>query len=119
MRAPGESIHSSPSNDVPPPPTGSADEAVIDRPVVGPWLQLGRTGPFEWNVARLPVPGLHPDLEGLRIVHVTDVHIRKRWRPEHSRFLPRSSHTKEHFFSAAVRFIIFLLEKSRSKSVCL
>jgi predicted MPP superfamily phosphohydrolase len=37
-----------------------------------PWL-------FEWNVAHLAVPSLAPGLEGLRIVHVTDLHLRQRW----------------------------------------
>jgi uncharacterized protein len=89
MRAPGETSHSLQSEDVARPAGSAAGAFVVERPVVGPWLQLGQTGPFEWNVARLPVAGLHPELEGLRIVHVTDIHIRKHWRPEYGELVER------------------------------
>src|SRR5690349_20994327 len=51
----------------------------IDRPVLGPWLSWGRHFSFEWNVARLAVPGLPAALAGLRVVHLTDLHLRGHW----------------------------------------
>jgi len=45
----------------------------------GPWLQLGTARGYEWNVARLPIAGLPPALNGFRILHVTDFHARTRW----------------------------------------
>lgn len=62
---------------------------VIERRQPGAWLQLGRPADFEWNTARLPIPGLHPDLESLRIVHVTDIHLRTRWARGYDLLLER------------------------------
>lgn len=45
------------------------------------WLQLGTLPALEWNRIELPVPGLSPALEGIRILHLTDFHLRKRWYP--------------------------------------
>jgi predicted MPP superfamily phosphohydrolase len=52
----------------------------LDRVSRGPWLQW-RLKPslLEWNIAHLPVPSLPAALEGLRIVQVTDLHLRQRW----------------------------------------
>ncbi len=69
-----------------------ADEATAARPTAGPlvaerldvgtkgpWFQMGEPHGLHWNRYRLPVPGLPADLEGLRILHVTDFHLRARW----------------------------------------
>jgi predicted MPP superfamily phosphohydrolase len=47
----------------------------------GPWLVLGGPHGVEWNHVRLPVAGLPRELNGLRILHVTDFHLRNRWYP--------------------------------------
>jgi predicted MPP superfamily phosphohydrolase len=44
---------------------------------------------FEWNVAHLPVPSLSPALEGLRIVQVTDLHLRQRWHRIYDELMDR------------------------------
>jgi hypothetical protein len=44
---------------------------------------------FEWNHVRLPVPNLPRDLDGLRILHVSDFHLRKTWSPPLDRLLSR------------------------------
>lgn len=49
-------------------------------PVRGPWLEIGGPHGFEWARYELPVPGLPPQFEGLRIAHLSDLHIRKKWR---------------------------------------
>jgi predicted MPP superfamily phosphohydrolase len=53
----------------------------VGRPISrrGPWLQLGSVQGFEWNRLDLPIANLPPILEGLRIVHITDLHLTPRW----------------------------------------
>ena len=53
----------------------------------GPWLQLIRPGPFERTRATLPIPGLPSALEGLRIIHLTDLHFRPTWFADYDRLL--------------------------------
>jgi hypothetical protein len=45
----------------------------------GPWLQVGSVQGFEWNLHTLKIEDLPPALEGLRIVHLSDPHLRPRW----------------------------------------
>lgn len=47
--------------------------------MAGRWLQWGEPAGVEWNIARLPIPDLPPALAGLRIVHLTDLHMRGPW----------------------------------------
>ena len=42
----------------------------------GPWLRYGTCRGFEWNVVNFPVRGLAADLDGIRLLHLTDFHIR-------------------------------------------
>lgn len=49
------------------------------RERAGPWIQLGNGQGFEWNHVRLPIGGLSPALRNLRILHLSDLHLRKRW----------------------------------------
>src|SRR5215218_9347765 len=42
----------------------------------GPWLQFRLPDGWEWNRVELPVPNLPRALEGLRILHVSDFHLR-------------------------------------------
>jgi predicted MPP superfamily phosphohydrolase len=53
----------------------------------GPWLQLIRPGPFERTRATLPLRGLAPSLDGLRIIHLTDLHFRPTWFADYDRLL--------------------------------
>ena len=55
----------------------------------GPRLMLREPHGFEWNHVRLPVPGLPADLDGLRILHVSDFHLRKHWSAPLDRLLSR------------------------------
>lgn len=45
----------------------------------GPWLQFGSALGFERNTVELPIAHLPADLHGLRILHLTDLHMRPRW----------------------------------------
>ena len=62
------------------PPGRVTSEPVVARPRRGPWLQWRDPGGFEWNRYELPIPALPPELDGLRIAHLTDLHVRKTWR---------------------------------------
>ena len=56
----------------------------------GPWLQLGSISNFEWNRYDLPITALPPALDGLRILHLSDLHLKSTWHPAldalHERF---------------------------------
>jgi uncharacterized protein len=45
----------------------------------GPWLQFGSPHQFEWARLHLPIAGLHPRLAGVRLLYLTDLHLRSRW----------------------------------------
>ncbi len=44
-----------------------------------PWIQFRTPANFAWSRFDLPVPSLPPALEGLRIVHLSDFHLRTHW----------------------------------------
>lgn len=56
-----------------------AGRFTLQRPRRGPWLQLFDIPGVEWNVLELTVPGLDPQLDGVRMLHVGDLHLRARW----------------------------------------
>ena len=45
----------------------------------GPWLQIKAAYRMEWNRYDLPIAGLDPRLEGFRILHLTDLHLKPAW----------------------------------------
>lgn len=49
------------------------------RPRRGPWLHLFDFAGFEWNTVELAIPDLPAALDGVRMVHLTDLHLRTRW----------------------------------------
>ena len=51
----------------------------LQRPRRGPWLQLFDTAGFEWNRLTVTIDDLPAALEGLRILHLSDLHLRPRW----------------------------------------
>ncbi len=57
------------------------------RPRLGSWFQFGDPRRFEWNPRRLAIESLPPALEGLRILHVTDLHLRSRWQSGYDRLI--------------------------------
>jgi predicted MPP superfamily phosphohydrolase len=62
------------------------------QPWRGPWVELGSIKRFEWNRYELPVAALPPALEGLRILHLTDIHINSAWYPAMDELLRRVQH---------------------------
>ncbi len=62
------------------PYSSSSDGPVLFRcERAGPWIQLGNGLGFEWNHVRLPIAALSPALRNLRILHLSDLHLRKSW----------------------------------------
>jgi predicted MPP superfamily phosphohydrolase len=55
----------------------------------GPWFVFRSVGGFEWTRIRLPVAGLGGELEGLRIVHLSDFHTRGAWSPGYGELVER------------------------------
>ena len=51
------------------------------------WFQTAWSGRFLWRRHDLPVAGLSPALDGLRIVHLTDLHLRGFWTRAYDRLL--------------------------------
>lgn len=46
----------------------------------GSWLYWRDAAGFEWNTYRLAIANLPAELEGFRIVHLADLHCRRRWQ---------------------------------------
>ena len=70
------------------PAVARADEPVATlRPVRatdrrrGPVLQLGLIRRFEWTDITLPISSLPPALDGLRILHLSDLHLHHAYHP--------------------------------------
>jgi predicted MPP superfamily phosphohydrolase len=43
----------------------------------GPAIQYRSLAGFEWNRVELTIPGLSPALEGVRLIHLSDLHLRR------------------------------------------
>ena len=52
-----------------------------------PWFAFGAAAPFEWTQIRLPTPNLPPELEGLRFIHLSDLHTRASWPSAYDRLI--------------------------------
>jgi predicted MPP superfamily phosphohydrolase len=59
------------------------------RPRRGPRLQVRSLRGFEWNTLELRIDDMPPALEGLRLWHLTDLHLRRRWRPQLDEIIQR------------------------------
>lgn len=61
----------------------------VSRSRPGPWFMFRGPMGFEWTAARLPVPGLAPELEGFRFVHLSDLHLRGAWSKGYDELIER------------------------------
>jgi predicted MPP superfamily phosphohydrolase len=59
------------------------------RPANGPWLQVGSSRGFEWHRVDLALPALPAELEGFRILHVSDFHAWAHWDPAYDDLIDR------------------------------
>ena len=66
----------------------------IDRGKRGPMVQVRSARGFEWTKLTLEVPGLTPALEGLRFLHLTDLHCRAWWDPAYDELIERVNQAK-------------------------
>jgi predicted MPP superfamily phosphohydrolase len=62
---------------------------VYRRPRTGPMVQFRRLTGYEWNRVELTLPQLPAELHGTRIVHLSDLHLRKRWPAELGELIER------------------------------
>lgn len=74
-------------------PQGIADSREL-QPIIrtnrtGPPIQLFTARGFEWTDVQLPIPGLPSDLEGLRILHISDIHARRTWDAAYDELIAR------------------------------
>jgi predicted MPP superfamily phosphohydrolase len=51
----------------------------VTRSRRGPWFMFRGPQGFEWTQIRAPIPGLPPELQGFRFVHLSDLHTRSYW----------------------------------------
>ena len=58
---------------------GSTWSARLIRPRRGPWLQFWSIEGFEFNQLELELANLPEALEGVRLLYLTDLHLRSRW----------------------------------------
>src|SRR4051812_30779730 len=72
------------SRAVPQPPRVTAS---YERPTKGPWLQLFTPGGWEWNKVTVAIPDLPPGMNGFRILHITDLHFKKKWTAAHDELI--------------------------------
>ena len=56
-------------------------------PTCRPWLQLFHARGFVTRHYLAHLPDLPPDLEGLRILHLSDLHIKRKWSSAYDRLL--------------------------------
>jgi hypothetical protein len=60
-------------------PGGPTRDDPARAPQRAPWLQYRTPRGFEWNRYIVPIAALPPELEGLRIAHLTDLHLKSFW----------------------------------------
>jgi predicted MPP superfamily phosphohydrolase len=63
------------------------------RPRRGPSFNFRTLDGFEWNTVELGISDLSPALEDLRLLHLSDLHLRHHWRRELDEVIRR---TNEH-----------------------
>jgi len=78
----------------PPPSSQASAEAALPLPAMqklreGPWLQIGYPDGFEYNRVTLRIRGLLPAFASLRILHLTDLHLRPGWGPSFDELIAR------------------------------
>ena len=57
--------------------------------LVGPWFQYFDAIGFEWNTYRVVVSNLPAELDGFRIVHLSDLHCQQHWQTAYDDLIDR------------------------------
>jgi predicted MPP superfamily phosphohydrolase len=55
----------------------------------GPWFQYHDAVGFEWNTFELPIADLPAELDGFRILHLSDLHCHPHWQTAYDDLLDR------------------------------
>lgn len=78
-----------PASSSPPAETAAAGPLVprVQFEQRGSWLHLGLPRAFEWARVELPVPNLPDELAGVRLLHLSDLHLRHRWASGYDRLI--------------------------------
>jgi predicted MPP superfamily phosphohydrolase len=58
-------------------------------PGTGPRVQFRTLAGFEWNQVELTLPSLPAALDGVRLIHLSDLHLRRRWPTELDQVIER------------------------------
>jgi uncharacterized protein len=59
------------------------------RSCKGPWFQYHDAVGFEWNTIDLPIDHLPAELDGFRILHLSDLHCQPHWQTAYDDLLDR------------------------------
>jgi len=72
-------------------PPAAAESRIARRRVspAGPVIQFRSLAGFEWNRVELTIPDLPPALDGTRLIHLTDLHLRRPWPIELDQVIER------------------------------
>jgi len=74
------------------------------------WVQLGWSMSPQWSRIDVPVPQLSPMLQAVRIVHLSDLHLKKRWPASLQRLLERLRANPPHLLLITGDFVEDLLD---------
>jgi uncharacterized protein len=83
----------------------SLAEPTIRRDRTGPRLQILTAKGFEWVEAEIPIRDLPPELEGFRLLHISDLHIRKAWDPAYDEVIARVEANPPDFIAYTGDFV--------------
>ncbi|WP_428939973.1 metallophosphoesterase [Fontivita pretiosa] len=75
-----------------------------------PWVQFGWSMSLEWSHIELAVPHLSPALQAVRIVHLSDLHLKRRWPASLERVLERLHENPPHLLLITGDFVEDLLD---------
>lgn len=54
-----------------------------------PWVRIGSPGRIHWHRVNLPIHNLPAALSGMRLLHLTDIHINRYWYKAYDNFIAR------------------------------
>jgi len=83
-----------PTSPTPKPDFSSAVTLPEPKWTAGAWLELFRVRHLQWSPYTLPIPNLSPALAGLRVLHLTDLHVDTVWMPSWDRLLEKVQQTR-------------------------
>jgi hypothetical protein len=97
-------------------PEGALDDSLSSQPRWGsePIIWRNRTGPslqiltakgFEWLDAEIPIRNLPAELEGFRLLHISDLHIRRTWDPAYDEVIGRVQANPPDFIAYTGDFV--------------